>query len=122
MEPANGIEPLTCCLQVRARPLSGVALAPTESHIIPAQRPFPAARQHQQALVPGSIPGESSAVPVAKPVATTGATWCLKTLHPDGSLTIVAVASHRRALVLLENARPGETVTIDGVRGSHAGT
>jgi hypothetical protein len=39
--------------------------------------------------------------------------WRVTTRHPDGSQTIVLVASWWRAVTLSENARPGEPVTID---------
>ncbi len=61
------------------------------------------------------------ATPVAKLVGALMTTWRVRTLHADGSQTIVAVDSYRRALALIENARPGDTVTIDDVRGSHTG-
>ena len=49
----------------------------------------------------------------ALPVKTT--TWCVRTVHADGSVCAVVVATYRRALARLEAAGPGERVTVSKV-------
>jgi hypothetical protein len=42
-------------------------------------------------------------------------TWRVRTLYANGSVCTVVVATYRRCLELLENAKPGETISIDQV-------
>ena len=42
-------------------------------------------------------------------------TWRVRTVYANGSVCTVVVATYRRCLELLENAKPGETITITQV-------